>query len=374
MKVLYIFIIGFVFLFNGFKVYAADDIALTSVEINNLILDYEKLEISQAQGLTFSCFLTNIATFDHTGVYVNLKVVDSFDDTIYNFNSSIQTVLAQTSDTSKIIIPFNAPDVGVYTLIFTMHHDIPDGVPNNNLITKEITVSRNVFQRDNGFAYSSSGTNTNSFEIGNMFETNSSGVISAGSFYVSPNTSVGSYVYMILYKYDSLYGDFVFDNITADYIIQSSDIGDTLTLYFISSSIVDGAGFYTIMAATYGGFNFEVGMSQTSPAYTSFYIDQGGTWYYLATTPMVRLHFDQYAKIPESHQQIKWSMYPNPTSDFVNFALPNNDSYSFVITNIHGQIVQTSTLNLSHQVDVSNLKSGIYFITIDGQTEKLIKK
>lgn len=77
-------------------------------------------------------------------------------------------------------------------------------------------------------------------------------------------------------------------------------------------------------------------------------------------------------------KQAALSVYPNPINDKLNFAIPENISR----VNIHSvageSIMTVSNLYQSGGVDVSMLKSGIYFINIhfvDGkqQTEKIIK-
>ena len=77
-------------------------------------------------------------------------------------------------------------------------------------------------------------------------------------------------------------------------------------------------------------------------------------------------------------QQEALSVYPNPINDKLNFAIPENISR----VNIHSvtgeSIMTVSNLSQSGGVDVSMLKSGIYFVNIhfvDGkqQTEKIIK-
>lgn len=77
-------------------------------------------------------------------------------------------------------------------------------------------------------------------------------------------------------------------------------------------------------------------------------------------------------------QQVNLSVYPNPISDRLNFATPENISR----VNIHSvtgeSVLSVPSLATSGSLDVSSLKSGIYFVNInfiDGKqkTEKIIK-
>lgn len=72
-------------------------------------------------------------------------------------------------------------------------------------------------------------------------------------------------------------------------------------------------------------------------------------------------------------------VYPNPSSDVLNLKLPNNTTaVNIEIFNIVGKNVYTSKEMISNQINVSNLKSGLYFITINFEnysvTKKIIKK
>lgn len=362
--------------FIHFSSFAADDIALTNAKINQLTLDYEKVQISQAQGLTFTCYFNNIANFDHTGVFVNLKIVNSSNDTIYNENSTSITVQALSIDSLEILNPFNAPDSGSYTFIYKMFQDIPDAIPSNNLITKNIFVDYNIYQRDNGFVHSTnSWAATNDYyEIGNLFEVHNPGNVTSASVYISPNTQVGAYMYFTLYTYDEDNNDFYMLEFSEEHIIEPSDLGNFVTLYFPSVGLTSLFSKLLLNVGTYGGYNFEIGMSQVAPPMTSFYHEPNfWQWYYTPTTPMVRLHFDQYASNTELEQK-EWVMYPNPTNDIVTFNLSDNESHSITISNVQGQIVNESTINSTEQINLSNLSPGIYFVSIDNQIKKLVKK
>ncbi|GAL70892.1 T9SS type A sorting domain-containing protein [Jejuia pallidilutea] len=73
--------------------------------------------------------------------------------------------------------------------------------------------------------------------------------------------------------------------------------------------------------------------------------------------------------------QIK--VYPNPTKDFINFDnLPVKSK--LIISNIHGATVKTiETVSKKQTINISDLKSGVYLISIDDinstYTKKIIK-
>jgi hypothetical protein len=73
---------------------------------------------------------------------------------------------------------------------------------------------------------------------------------------------------------------------------------------------------------------------------------------------------------------IKFELFPNPTSTLLNLNINMAEKYTVSIRNVLGQIVYTA-FNTS-QIDVSTLISGLYFISIDQgldtATQKFIKE
>jgi hypothetical protein len=72
------------------------------------------------------------------------------------------------------------------------------------------------------------------------------------------------------------------------------------------------------------------------------------------------------------------SIYPNPTTDFLNFQLENNNANELRLFDANGREVYNSEI-INNRVDVSNLTSGLYFGIIDMNnfenfTFKFVKK
>ena len=71
-------------------------------------------------------------------------------------------------------------------------------------------------------------------------------------------------------------------------------------------------------------------------------------------------------------EQNEIRIYPNPVQDLLNISL--SEASSIVITDINGKQLLTSESNTVHQLNASNLHSGIYFITTtNGATNRFIK-
>ncbi len=67
------------------------------------------------------------------------------------------------------------------------------------------------------------------------------------------------------------------------------------------------------------------------------------------------------------------SLSPNPTSERI---LVNNisEKSAYSITNIQGQVLQTGTVNVDEQINVSNLPQGLYFLKVQTQVAKFVKE
>ncbi|MFA8434554.1 MAG: endonuclease [Marinifilaceae bacterium] len=57
-------------------------------------------------------------------------------------------------------------------------------------------------------------------------------------------------------------------------------------------------------------------------------------------------------------------MYPNPATNFVNLDLPGREAKHIKLLNTHGQIIKSIKANEKLKLNIQNLPSGLYFITI----------
>ena len=74
-------------------------------------------------------------------------------------------------------------------------------------------------------------------------------------------------------------------------------------------------------------------------------------------------------------QAQKVSVYPNPVHSILRVEHPNVNQQTYEIHNTLGQLVQTGLLDLNAtDINITDLKSNIYFLKIDNQTVKLIKQ
>ena len=79
---------------------------------------------------------------------------------------------------------------------------------------------------------------------------------------------------------------------------------------------------------------------------------------------------------PLSTPENNWTtikIYPNPVMNKLNLQIASKDFHSAQITDINGRIV-LQNISVSNEIDVSALKSGMYFITLQSSEGKMTKK
>ena len=68
-------------------------------------------------------------------------------------------------------------------------------------------------------------------------------------------------------------------------------------------------------------------------------------------------------------------IYPNPASSILNFIVKNNITISTItINDISGKEIYKSGNAINNSIDVSNLSSGVYFVTFKSDTSSVTKK
>ena len=60
-------------------------------------------------------------------------------------------------------------------------------------------------------------------------------------------------------------------------------------------------------------------------------------------------------------------MYPNPATDFVNLKFPDNKLKQIVLLNAAGQVIKTVTAYKELRLNVQNLRTGVYFVSVKSE-------
>lgn len=73
-----------------------------------------------------------------------------------------------------------------------------------------------------------------------------------------------------------------------------------------------------------------------------------------------------------NENEVTYNVYPNPTENVLNIEVEGNHTASIV--DLNGRVLNTMVVNGFTTVDVANLSNGVYFINLDGNMTKFIKK
>ena len=68
------------------------------------------------------------------------------------------------------------------------------------------------------------------------------------------------------------------------------------------------------------------------------------------------------------------AVYPNPAENEIHLANVEFDKANIEIFSSIGKLVLKSQVNGAEPIDISSLSSGIYFLKVNGQTVKIIKR
>lgn len=79
--------------------------------------------------------------------------------------------------------------------------------------------------------------------------------------------------------------------------------------------------------------------------------------------------------VEENYNSNKIKIYPNPSSNYLKISSENILFDKINITDVVGNIIYTfSYKNSSQKIDVSFLRSGLYFLTIETKDGNIVKK
>jgi subtilisin family serine protease len=71
-----------------------------------------------------------------------------------------------------------------------------------------------------------------------------------------------------------------------------------------------------------------------------------------------------------------WELFPNPTNEYLTLIAKDywENNLKYIVYNLQNQVVMNGNLDNNHQIEVSNLSSGIYFIKIISNRESWFAK
>ena len=354
-------------------------------------LDYSVTPVDQLAVRPFSCeaVIKNIGSSSQSAV---LKY-DVTGPATYS-GSSVATILAGSDSAIVAAIPTFSPGVGQYTVEMWAEADSAGAgiiTTMSDIVTKNIEVSPYLYGKDEGVATGARtiGGPDDQNEITTRFEIYANADLTALRVFIDDESVVGASIYAILYESDTTAANnLVYLDQSDDYAITAQDRGNWVDVPFFSPISLFAGYVYEFGVGGYQHPTQEskLGMTANPALYngehslfdvTGVSTQSAGTptWYYITSTPMVRMNFDPGSVGTYEIKNSQFNVYPNPTNGVFTIELDGNVKYDVTVNNILGQTVYaTSTTAMNITIDLSSFEKGIYTIELKNNSGTYIDK
>ena len=353
-------------------------------------LFYSVYPLAQLRNLPLNMTVLNNGEFVETNAVANFSVTGPNG---YLADNDVPVpFLALGHQTTVFVEPNYTPPFysGTYDVSYTIRSGGIDPVEDNTT-NSSFKVDPFLYGRDLGTASSfEDGPGDGSeFVIGNVFYIVNAADLSSVAVLLGEASTVGSIIVGQVRTMDDFFTVLATSQevqVTADML---NPIGGSnwTQLTFQSWYGLDANTDYLITVEAYGAVT--IGQNGTSPAHTSFtkYTtpSQGLSWYYITTTPCVRMFFDQSIGIEENDVNSGIGMgqnLPNPANGTttIPYTLENTARVTFEVRDMSGKLVLTSNEGIRAagtyrlNLDTNVLSEGVYTYTMRAGDVKQTKR
>ena len=336
----------------------------------------------------------------------------------YSSANTIDSVIVGTTPLS--------PSIGTYSVAIWGESDSSGVITAiSDTVYKNIEVSDYIYGKDLGSSTPGSyilGGTADQNHIITRYEMYANEQLYSIRAYISDQSDVGAEIKAIIYEFDSTAanGRLLIDE-SDNYLITAQDLGAWVDIPFVSPiSLLSGyaysCGIVGFQHPTDSSFIGVSGQAMYNGEHSLF--DELGlstqsagapTWYYITSTPMIRMNFDPasasaqtfdcngvscidpgngngaysslsacQANCPPSaigDQESNISIYPNPTNGVFVIELDAIEGYDVNIYNVLGQsVLSTFTNTMFQTIDLSIFDKGIYTVELKDEKTIYIKK
>ena len=367
--------------------------------LNTMIgLDYTVTPVDQVNVRPFSCE----AVIMNTGVSSQSAVLkyDVTGSATYS-GSSLATVLASSDVVTVAATPTFSPGIGNYVVEMWAEADSAGaGVVTtlSDFETRNIEVSQYLYGKDEGAANQAGsyavGDDDDENQISTRYEIYANADLYSLRVFIDDGSTVGAKIYAVIYESDSTATDGVFFlDQSDDYTLTAQDLGNWVDVTF-SNPISLFAGY--AYECGVGGYQHpidisEVGMTANPALYngehslfdvTGISTQSAGvpTWYYITSTPMVRMNFEPTGTSTVSEIGVTmFDVFPNPSLGSFTISLEKSGEFAVSVINVLGQTVYADVIDSKlTKVNLTGISKGMYTVELSSDdvlyTEKLIIK
>ena len=381
-----------------------DDVEIQETDPNDLVasdayygsanLPYTRIPVAQIQPIEFAMKASNIGSADQTGTMLTADI----NGGTFTGVSPAVTVLVGATDSLVTSTQFTPPaTTGVaYTPTLTVNSSFTDATQANNAIAfPPFEVSQYIYAMDdysatpgNGGGFS--GTDEE-FEAGNFYDVVANATVSSVDVQIGSNAVAGNALDAAIYELDAT-GAFVLVVRTTLVQLTAAEIGTLKTFSLTTPQLLTAGKTYFAAIHSYAGAGeFFYGTSGQSTAqgaaggvtsliyYGTMDNPVASKNFYTTQTPMVRLNFDPLTSVDNiAAKATSFTAYPNPSTGMFNINLTKDmgATVNMTVRNVVGQTVINKqvavTGNQVETISLANYDKGIYFLTINNETVKLI--
>ena len=340
-------------------------------------LEYAMYPVDQLRPLEFKTVVFNNGTIEQTGIHLHVNIDGPGSN---DFSISSDTISLSVGTTDILTISGYSPPsvIGQYEITYSIVQDQVDIDTNTNIAFQIFQVTDHIFGRDLGNMDGGYDNQNQPFEIGNWFNMSNWGSdLHAIEVALNDQTDPGALIVAVLYDSNR---DYLMES--EEYIVVPDDLnsigGDNfITLPLITPVNLQQNKDYLVVIKHYGGNdNVVLGTSGESLPFTSYILNGvNNTWYYITSTPMVRMNLDQSVSISERDNRIisDMTIYPNPATSTTNvqFELLRTSKVELQVLDAIGRVVLTEDLGTQGigpvrvEINTTDLSSGFYSLTLN---------
>ncbi|MAW21197.1 MAG: hypothetical protein CMD16_02230 [Flavobacteriales bacterium] len=372
-----------------------DYLNYTGSGLNYMVgLDYSVTPLSQLQNHPYSieAVVKNEGTAEQ-----HVELAYDVTGTVIS-NSSSAGVVLNPCDSVLLAASFSPTVTGPYSIdISAVADSAGAGITTtvSNIENRNIEVTDYIYGKDLGLPTSNSwviGGPSDQWHLTTRYEMYANEQLYALRVYITDESVVGAEVKAIIYELDTTATNgLMFLDESDPYTIQGLDLGSWVDIPFVSPiTLLNGYAYEFGIAgfqhpsdsvsvgmsgeAMYNGEHSlfdELGLNPNDPANIGT-----PTWYYITSTPMVRMSFDASTPTAVSNfKQTVFNVYPNPSNGIFSITLDDNKGYDITVNNVLGQtVLETTSSEINTIIDLTSFNKGIYTIELRTQNQFFSEK